>query len=301
MIRNLKPDDERFLNSISRIGQRLSQAQREISSGKRLQTPSDNPDQVSNLLVLRADLARVEQIQSNLSRLEAESNTAEQSLSNAVRVLERARTLAAQGVTGTQTATTRSAIAEEVKALIQQLSNASNTYVNGRYIFAGDSDSTQPFVFSAGPPPDVSVYLGSASTRQALHPSGTAFEFGKPGDEIFQNADDTKNAFATLINLYNALNANDEDVIAEQLSNLTSVNDHVNLMLSFYGAIQNQVSEAKTNASQRILQVKSQLTATEDADQAAAILELNRASLDQQAAFESRARLPRRSLFDYLG
>ena len=125
MISSLRTSDERFLNTLSQINNRLAKAQQQSASGKRLLDVSDDPDQVTSLLTARASLARVEQIQTNLGRIKTETDAAEVAISNSVKIMERARVLATQGLNGTQTAESRAAIASEVSNLVQQLSNAS--------------------------------------------------------------------------------------------------------------------------------------------------------------------------------
>ena len=301
MIRNLAADDERFLNSLGQITTRLVRAQRQVSSGKKILDPSDSPDQVGALLAARANLSRIEQVKQNLGNIKTEVDSAEQAISNSVKILERARTLAAQGVTGTQTAANRAAIAEEVTNLMQQLTNAANTSVNGRYIFSGDTDSTQPFTFTAGPPPAVSAYAGVSSTRLAVHPGGDTFSISKSGDTIFTDADPTQNAFGVLTALQTALTNNDEPGITQTLSDLGSADEYMNRMLAWYGAAQNRVSEAVTTASSMQLQLDAQVGQIEDADMTQAILDMNRAAFEQETALNARARMPQSSLFDYLG
>ena len=152
MIRSLRTSDERFLNTLSQINNRLAKAQQQSASGKRLLDVSDDPDQVTSLLTARASLARVQQVQTNLGRIKTETDAAEVAISNSVKIMERARVLATQGLNGTQTAESRAAIASEVNNLVQQLANASNTYVNGRFIFSGDSDQAESFIYTANPP-----------------------------------------------------------------------------------------------------------------------------------------------------
>src|SRR5438270_1728988 len=110
MLPTVDASTQTFLDSLSKIGQRMDRAQKEISSGQRFTSVSDNPDQVSTLLQARADLDATKMIQSNLGRIKAEVDGGEQALSTAVSAMERVQTLSAQGATGTQSAETRQTI-----------------------------------------------------------------------------------------------------------------------------------------------------------------------------------------------
>ncbi len=300
MIRSLRTSEERFLNTLGQINNRLAKAQQQSASGKRLLEVSDDPDQVSSLLTARASLARVQQVQTNLSRIKTETDAAETAISNSVKIMERARVLATQGLNGTQTAESRAAIASEVNNLVQQLANASNTYVNGRFIFSGDSDQTQTFVYTADPQ-SVSGYQGAPATRLALHTAGNTFVVSKDGEEIFANGDPSKNAFGALTSLAAALTANDPAAISQAMSDITSSDNHLNQMLAWYGAAQNRVSEAIDTANKSEISLKAEIGQAEDADMSEVLLEMQQAAFQQEVALRSRAQLPQKSLFDYLG
>jgi flagellar hook-associated protein 3 FlgL len=300
MISSLRTSDERFLNTLSQINNRLAKAQQQSASGKRLLDVSDDPDQVTSLLTARASLARVQQVQTNLGRIKTETDAAEVAISNSVKIMERARVLATQGLNGTQTAESRAAIASEVNNLVQQLANASNTYVNGRFIFSGDSDQTQTFLYTANPQ-SISAYQGAPATRLALHTAGNTFVVSKDGEEIFANADPTKNAFAALASLAAALTANDPAAISQAMSDMTSSDNHLNQMLAWYGAAQNRVAEAIDTANKTEISLKAEIGQAEDADMSEVLLEMQRAAFQQEVALSSRAQVPQKSLFDYLG
>ncbi len=123
----------------------MEAAQRKVSTGLRMQSVSDDPDQVSPLLQARADLAATTQTQANLSRVKTGVDAAEQALEQSVSMVERARTLGAQGVTGTATAESRQALADELGSILENLVGLSRTTVEGRYVFSGDSDQQAPY------------------------------------------------------------------------------------------------------------------------------------------------------------
>ncbi len=301
MVSFLNPNDDRFITALTSISERTARAQRQVSSGKRLLDASDDPDQISQLLAARASLSRVEQIRINLGRVKTEVDSAEQALANSVQIIERTRVLAAAAVNGTQTPNSRRIMAGEVDSLLRQLATQANSNVSNRYLFSGDSDTVAPFAVDLGPPVGVSTYAGTVTTRLVLHPTGDPFPTAVAGDEIFANADPNRNAFEVLTRLRDGLLANDETVLTTELANIGTVGEHLNEVLAFYGTTQNQVTEAIASAEASILQFKSQISITEDADAASAIIEMNRLVVQRDAALQSRARLPSRSLFDYIG
>lgn len=300
MLSGLHPSTETYLNDLERIQQRLDRAQRQISSGKRMERISDDPDQVSSLLQVRALLHRTEAVQVNLGRVQVEVDTAEQCLQSAVKLVERATVLGAQGVSGTQTAATRTSIAGEVRVLLEQLVGLTSTSVEGRYIFSGDSDQVVPYTVDLSQANGVSAYAGSGATRKTMHPTGVLFPIAMTAQELLDNADPNKNVFLAVNNLRLALENSDETAIGNAIMQLRSAGDHLNAQLAFYGTVQNQVTEAVTAASQMKVRLESELSVIEDADLAAAILESQQASYQQQAALAVKSKMPTTSLFDFI-
>jgi flagellar hook-associated protein 3 FlgL len=300
MISNLDPSAQQFLNSLNRIGERMNAAQRAITSGRRVNQVSDDPDQVSTILMARAHLESAKQTQSNLGRVKGEVDTAEQSLQNAVQLFERAHTLATEGATSFATPASRLALSDEIGSILEQLTGITGTTVEGRFIFAGDSDQTAPYSIDLTQTNPLSVYLGSAATREVEHPNGTTFAVSHTAQEIFDSNDPTTNVFATLNAARNALAANDDAAIQTAVGAFSKTGGYLNSQLSFYGRVQNRVAEATEFGQTFQTQLQTQISGLEDADLTSAILELNQGLIQQQAALEARARIPRTTLFDFL-
>lgn len=206
------------------------------------------------------------------------------------------------------------------------MTNFADTQVNGRHIFAGDLDQATPYTIDtdllaapitredlladADPFNDaadlyevnhvVQPYQGSASTREVQHPQGQRFRVAYTAQEIFDNADPAKNVFQAVNNLRVALHLNDSDNIESALGQVRSAAEHLNIMQSSYGAIQNRIAEGLDVAAKRALALQSQIATVEDADISSAILELTESRYQQEAAYAAEAKRPRTSLFDYL-
>src|SRR5690348_2411762 len=107
MISNLNPTGQEFVDSLNRISDNMQRAQRQISTGLKVNQVSDAPDVISDLLTARAHLSSAQQIQANLGRFKTETDAGEQTLQSAVSLLDQAQTLAAEANTGTATPATR--------------------------------------------------------------------------------------------------------------------------------------------------------------------------------------------------
>jgi flagellar hook-associated protein 3 FlgL len=253
------------------------------------------------LLTARPGLAMSEHAGMNLSRIKAETDTAEQALGRAVTLVERAIMLASQSANGTVSADTRLTAENEVTAILEQLVAITQVRVENRYIFSGDSDQQVPYTYDSTQANPVSAYNGSAATRNAQHPAGTQFRVARSAQEIFDGPGAGESVFQAVDDLRTALTANSGPGIETALADLRSAHVYLNRQQAFYGSVQNRVQDATDFASRKELLLKAQISDIEDADAPEQILEMKQAQLHLEAALSSRAQLPRRSLFDYLG
>ena len=306
MISNLTPASEAFLANMDRVQRSVEEASRQASSGKRVNVASDAPDEVSAILQLHADQLRNARIQTNLAQAKTDADAADGALSNAAKIMDRARQLAAQGANFTQEASQRQSIATEVESLLEQMVSISQTKVQGRYIFSGDQDGAAAYTLDLTQPIGATALNMSAATRRVEDPAGGSFAVAKAAGEIFdaQNPDGstaTANVFAALNNLRLGLVNNDATQIAAATSSLQSASDHLNASQAFYGSVQNRIQSATDFAGSYDVRLKTELSQKEDADVTAAALALNQGSIQLQAAFQMEAKMPHTSLFDFLG
>lgn len=306
MITNLDPASELFLANVGRIQERLAEANRQVSSGKRVTDPSDAPDQIDAILQLRADREQNSQIRSNLAVALTDVQSADGALSSAIKVMDRARVLAGQGASSTLDATSRQTLAGEVQALLDRMVAFSQTAVQGRYIFSGDREDAPAYQIDAATPTVVTRLLTAPATRRIEDPAGGTFAAAKTAQEIFdhRNADDTAasdNVFAALSGVHAALLNSDPAASGAALNAVKAASDRLNSMQAFYGSVQNRVKDATSFAERYDTDIRKQLSQKEDADVAAAALEATQGGTQLQAAFQMRALLPRHSLFEFIG
>ncbi len=315
MLSPLDVSAQRFLADMERIQQRIDEAQRQVSSGLKITSPSDAPDRVGDLLATKARLEETIQIRLNLGRVKAEVDTAEKALQSAVQILERALVLGVQGANATQTPATRRTLGAEVQALLEQLVAIAGTQSEGRFLFSGDADDTAPYSLDLNQPNGVSAYAGAAATREILHPAGTRFAIAHTAQQIFD--DPEAGVFAAVnalrLALQNGPSVPPEDpdyqnqyaaqtaAINQAILDLRRAHDHLNAELGFYGAVQNKVDAAVDFAHRMELSAQQLLSVIRDADIVEAALELKQATTQQEAAYSARAQLRRGSLFDFLG
>lgn len=300
MISSLDPSALNFLNGIAQIQQRAQTAETQMTTGLKINAVSDDPGAIANLYETRSELAQAQQIDTNLGQVTAEVNTGESTLSSAVTLIERVQTLASQGDTGTATAATRQEIAGELGGIMQQLVSAANTSVGGRYIFAGDSDHTQPYSIDLTQTNPVSAYQGSVSTRQIQGADGTTFAVAETAQTIFDDPTGQQNIFTSINNLRLAMSNNDQAGIDAAMPNVQSIDSYLNQQLAFYGNVQDRVTSETNFGANYETQLQTQLSGIQDANLAQSITQMQQSQTQETAALQARAQLPKTSLFDYL-
>jgi flagellar hook-associated protein 3 FlgL len=306
MISNLSPSSETFLTNVDRVQRTIEDANRQTSSGKRVNVASDAPNELNTILQLHTDEVRNTQITENLAVAKADADAADGALTSATQIMDRARTLAAQGANFTTDATGRQSIAGEVQSLLEQMVSISRTTVQGRYIFGGDSDSTPPYDVDLTKSNGVARLTDSPATRRVENSAGGSFAVSQSGSAIFdaRNANDSlagDNVFASLNSLRVGLLANDTASVTSAGAFIQSASDHLNTAQAFYGTVQNRIADATNYSANYDVQIKTELSQKEDADITAAAITMTQGNIQLQAAFQMQAKMPRTTLFDFMG
>ncbi len=93
-----------LLRDIERISERMQNTQLELSSGKKLHKPSDNPAAVSDVIRIAAEQGEVAQYQDNLASAKGRLGVADTTLQGVETMVERVRTLALLSLSNLSTA-----------------------------------------------------------------------------------------------------------------------------------------------------------------------------------------------------
>lgn len=143
-----------YLQALSSMGAQQSQAaelQQNISTGRRILTPSDDPAGITKSLSLRQGIARFAQFEENSIVAEQRNQQEETTLGSVNNLLQRVKELAIQAKSGIQNSDSKAAIATEVKERLAELFELGNTRdANGDYLFSGFKGKSQAFVKVAG-------------------------------------------------------------------------------------------------------------------------------------------------------
>jgi flagellar hook-associated protein 3 FlgL len=305
MINSLSSSNNQFLAALDRIAANTERANRQITSGLRISRASDAPDEVSEVLRVQAVLSRVGQVQKNLVRVKAEVDAGESALQIAGSLLDKIRSLGAQGATGTSSAAQRTILAQQVESLQRELVSVTCTTVEGRYVFGGDLDLTAPYRFDASQTNGVVQLSQPVASRLVQDARGGEFQVGRTASEIFDHRDSgdgmaPDNIFAAVNDLRTALSANDSSAIESALGRVSGSQSWLGQQLGWYGMVQDRTASAISDAGKLFAGMTAELSAKRDADIPSAALALSQSQIQQKAVFGAQTNVSRLSLFDFL-
>ncbi|HSA87428.1 MAG TPA: hypothetical protein VLE46_14720, partial [Nitrospira sp.] len=126
-------------NNLIRSRARMLELQQQVSTGKLVRQPSDDPSAFNHIALDKASLAVIEQRERNIVFGQTRLDLSDKALSQAMASLSRVQQLAVQFRSDTNGAVERTIGAKEVRQLFAQLQQSANTELNDRPIFTGTS------------------------------------------------------------------------------------------------------------------------------------------------------------------
>jgi len=272
----------------------LERLQNQLTSGKRLNRPSDDPPAVETALNYHATIAAGEQYLRNMDSATAWLQATDSTLGSATDALQRVRELAVQGGNDTLDAGQRTDIAAEVDQLLQQMVQWGNASLKGQRLFAGLRTDADAFTLNPGPPTTV-TYNGDNGQMLREIDVGTTMAINTPGNATFGPA------FSALISLRDDLRANNTAAVrTTDLSNLDAALDTMLTTRANVGAKVNRLEAAQDRQQQLQARITELLSKTEDTDYTAAISDFTQQDTVYKASLQAAAKALQPSLMDYL-
>ncbi|QCZ94283.1 flagellar hook-associated protein FlgL [Salinimonas iocasae] len=165
----------------------LSETQNELSTGKKLNKPSDDPVGASKVIRLTEELDKLKQYQRNNDFLVNALEQQEVVFESINNTATRARTLILQAGSGALNNSDREAIGIELGQIRDEMLGLMNTQdANGNYIFGGHQSQQQPFVFNGGATDAIS-YQGDNGFNTVKLADGVDVQRSVSGQEAFEN------------------------------------------------------------------------------------------------------------------
>lgn len=172
-------------NRLQDLNVNLNQTQEQVSTGKRVNRPSDDPVAAARILKLDQEVGRIETYQRNVGLAENRLQLEESSLESMVDIIQRVRELTVQAGNGSLTANDRQSISAELKQRLQELASQANTQDSaGSYIFSGFQGENPAFAKNIN---GDWVYQGDEGQRKLEIDDGVNVPISDHGKDLFVN------------------------------------------------------------------------------------------------------------------
>ncbi len=189
------------LNSILDNQNQVNKTQQQVSSGRRVLTPADDPIAATKILQLQQDASLREQFGKNMTGAQGRLSLEETQLAGITENLTRLKELTIKAGDGAQTLSDRQAIAAEVREILGSAVNLMNSKdAGGEYLFSGFKGGTQPFQQNENGRYD---YVGDEGQRFISIASSTTVATGDNGKNLFVDVKAAENSFTTQTNPLN--------------------------------------------------------------------------------------------------
>jgi flagellar hook-associated protein 3 FlgL len=157
----------------------------QLSSGHRVNKPSDDPTAFLRILPLQNDILQSQQYQDNNVLARDVLNTAATALEDGVNIMSEARRIAVQGANGAMNSADRATLAASVEQLLGQMISIGNSKLGDRYLFAGTRTRTEPFVMTGN---SFVNYQGDNENGNVTIAPGTDATISSSGQRIFMSS-----------------------------------------------------------------------------------------------------------------
>ena len=291
---NLVPD---ILAGLQQSQTTLNQALEQVSTGKSVNVPSDNPAAASEMVQNTIETANVDQYTQNVTGVLSQVQAASSALSSVESSLTQAISLGTEGANGTESTANQQAIASQVQGILSSVVTQANTSYEGSYLFGGTASSQQPYTADSSSPTGY-TYNGNSGQNSVAVGDSTNVQVNLPGSQIFSNS--TTNVLGSLSALVTALQGGNSSAIGTAVSGVTTALNYVSQQRIFYANADSQLNSQETYLQQETVNLSSQQTSLVGVNMAQAAINLSQAQTDNSAALAAAAKVLPDTLLNYL-
>lgn len=194
--------------SIDDLTQQYSVTGQQLSSGKRLTQPSDDPTHIASDLTLNQTITQEDTDTTDATSAKNQLTLVDSTLSTLTDILSTARSLAVASATDViPNGTQRKSQAKQVDGLLNQAIGLANAQYGTTYIFAGTGPRSTPPVVAQGSPANNVLFSGN-NDKQTQLINGQTFTTSSTLQETFNynSTDGSPSVFTLLATLRDTMN-----------------------------------------------------------------------------------------------
>lgn len=279
-------------SDISLATERMYMLQKQVSSGKRINLPSDDPFGTTRAISIRTIKDALGQYQQNLTTAKGAISFTETALAEVGEIADRAYQLAQQGATAITDQEQKQAMVDDITQLQTRLLDLANSQgPGGEYIFAGQKTDARPYAVSG------STITFAGDTNDVIAETG-------PGTVLAV----TTQASNQFIQLYDHLetlkgdiqSGNVNTISNVDLANITASRGQFLTLRGAAGAKLQSITELQTQHTRRMDELTTNLSQVEDVDLSDAIVQYQTAQVAYEAALRVASQGFGMSLMDFI-
>ena len=286
----------------------LAQAQEKLSTGLRVNRPSDDASAFQKARQLELLEQRYEQYNRSITDARSWLDHTQENLDLLSDVYTEAYEQGVRATNSTLTDSEREEMAGVLEGLLENVVELLNSRAGEEYLYAGTRTSVKPFAIDPADPTrdgaDV-VYYGNLDTlARQIGPDAT-LNVNIDGGRVLgvdENADGTVDFTATegIQSMIDALRANDIDAMTTGIDRLESSRNHFISLGSEIGGIVNRLDLSESQLAEASLAIARQRSDEEEVDLADALLEFQRAQTNLQTSLQITGSLLQTSLLNFI-
>ena len=316
MVRSHLYDTQNNLTNMSKINQ-------QISTGKVINTVSDNPHKAIKIMNINNEIKYTEKYNYNIDETVGWMNTTDGALDNVGNLLGEIKETILKVGNGTYSQNEMKSLNEDMNEKIKQLADTLNSTHGGKYLFGGSSVDDAPITVIENPDGTVKLEFSKDKNGQTIPntddlkadiSSGINIDYNISVGEILNIKDgngNTVNLLDEINNLSTLMNdiANGDEQTAakakETLLNDTkgkidTLFDHVVNERTSLGVRVSTAEKIKELNDEDILNIQDVLSKTQDTDVVEKFIELKSAEMIYQASIQVGAKLIQPTILDYI-
>ena len=300
-----------LVGRLNNLTARQYNLQSQVSSGLRVQAPSDDPVAMQQVLNNQTSQAAQQQYASNVSTLQSRAASTYSVLQQLQTRVSDASVIAtsAGDLIQSDLSVYAGKVSDAIDAALAQVNKKDPT--TGQYLFAGTNSGQPPFVATrdAGGKVTAVAYQGNTSVNKSEIAAGSTVSTDVPGANtsgsgprgLITDSSSGADLFNHLISLRDHLLANDKAAV-NTTDTVALQKDENNILyqVSVNGSLQSRLQDAATAAGDNSTVLDKMISHAADADLVQTLMQLNQAQNSYQAALQSGAKIMQMSLLNYL-
>jgi flagellar hook-associated protein 3 FlgL len=291
------------LADLNEVANRQAATRRQMSSGKAITRPSDDPYAAGRAMALRNELGGIQQHTRNVQEAQGWMSITDTALGHIGDMAQRARELVVKGATDTLPQTSRDAIAAEIDQLIAGMKQEANATYDGRYVLAGSRTNIAPYDSKVLAPPAApnDAYGGDSVKQQREIGPSVRMEVNITGDTVLGGTPGDGKMLDVLRNIAVHLRAGDTASLGSaDLADLDGTIENLLGIRAQVGAGVNRLETAADRLAETEESATTLLSETEDADMAKTLIDYSTQQAVYQSALNAGSRIVQASLLDFL-